>query len=273
MSYNLQKRVVLITGASSGIGAAIALEFAKANSKLILLARRLDRLNDVKSKILETYPSCEIHISVVDIKNKQEIDNAIVNLPSGFKDIDVLVNNAGTAFGFDPLEENSQKDIQSTIETNVCGLIYMTQAVLPKMKERNSGDIINMGSISGKRSHGFGNAVYSGSKFAIEGITESLRKELLTTKIRVVLVRPGAVKSEFVLVRSYGNAEFSNAYYSGFEPLVPQDVAECVVFVAARPTNVVISEIEILPNAQADVQSLKIENSDYMKTLTEKYKK
>ncbi|CAG8459514.1 12393_t:CDS:2 [Dentiscutata heterogama] len=178
--------------------------------------------------------------------------------------------NAGTALGFDPLEENSQKDIQATIETNVYGLIYMTQAVLPKMKERDSGDIINMGSISGKRSHGFGNA---GSKFAIEGITESLRKELLSTKIRVVLVRPGAVKSEFTLVRSYGNAEFSNAYYSGFEPLIPQDVAECVVFVAARPTNVVVSEIEILPNAQADAQSLRIENSDYMKTLAEIYKK
>ncbi|CAG8728532.1 10626_t:CDS:2, partial [Racocetra persica] len=122
--------------------------------------------------ILETYPSCEIHICVVDIRNKQEIDDAIANLPSGFKDIDVLVNNAGTAFGYDPLEENSQKDIQTTIETNVYGLIYMTQAVLPRMKERNSGDIINMGSISGKGTHGKGDAIYAGSKFAVEGITE-----------------------------------------------------------------------------------------------------
>jgi 3-hydroxy acid dehydrogenase/malonic semialdehyde reductase len=141
------------------------------------------------------------------------------------------------------------------------------------MKERNSGDIIMMGSISGKQSHGFGNTIYAASKHAVEGITESLRKELVNTKIRVLLIRPGAVHTEFTLKRSRGNSEFSKIYYSGFEPLNAKDVAECVVFGANRPLNVVISELTVLPNAQADLSTTHRENNvNLVSALAEKYK-
>ncbi|PKY38035.1 NAD(P)-binding protein [Rhizophagus irregularis] len=273
MNTELSGRVVLITGASAGIGEATALEFAKYNSKLILLARRAERLQKLKSQILEKYPNTQIHTCEVDVRNKQAIDNVIANLPQELKDIDVLVNNAGIAIGFETLENQSQEEIQATLETNVNGLIYVTQAVLPRMKERNSGDIIIMGSISGKQSHGFGNSIYSASKFAVEGITDSLRKELVKTKIRVLLIRPGSVETEFTLNRSRGNSEFSKIYYSGYEPLDAKDIAECVVFGANRPTNVVISELNVLPNAQVDTVTIHRDNDfNPMKALSEKYK-
>jgi len=140
------------------------------------------------------------------------------------------------------------------------------------MKERNSGDIIMMGSISGKQSHGFGNSIYSASKFAVEGITDSLRKELVKTKIRVLLIRPGSVETEFTLNRSRGNSEFSKIYYSGYEPLNSKDIAECIVFGANRPINVVISELTVLPNAQADTLTVHRDNNiNIISALAEKY--
>ncbi|CAJ0768987.1 5671_t:CDS:2, partial [Entrophospora sp. SA101] len=162
----------------------------------------------------------------LDIQNKDEIDEKIANLPEEFKDIDILVNNAGLAIGFDPIEKNSQKDIETVIDTNINGLLYMTQAVLPIMKRRNSGDIINIGSISGTNSHGYGNTVYAATKYATEGITDSIRKETLSSKIRVTLIRPGAVKTEFSLVRTRGNNEFSKTYYDGFDPLSSKDIGK-----------------------------------------------
>ncbi|GBC32103.1 NAD(P)-binding protein [Rhizophagus irregularis DAOM 181602=DAOM 197198] len=273
MNTELSGRVVLITGASAGIGEATALEFAKYNSKLILLARRAERLQKLKSQILEKYPNTQIHTCEVDVRNKQAIDDVIANLPQELKDIDVLVNNAGIAIGFETLENQTQEEIQATLETNVNGLIYVTQAVLPRMKERNSGDIIIMGSISGQQSHGFGNSIYSASKFAVEGIADSLRKELVKTKVRVLLIRPGSVDTEFTLNRSRGNPEFSKIYYSGYEPLDAKDIAECVVFGANRPTNVVISELNVLSNAQADIVTIHRDNDfNLMEALSEKYK-
>jgi len=178
------------------------------------------------------------------------------------------------AVGFDSLEEQEEEAIKTVFETNVNGSIYITQAVLPRMKERNSGDIIMMGSISGQQSHGFGNSIYAASKHAVEGITISLRKELINTKIRVLLIRPGAVETEFTLKRSRGNSEFSKIYYSGFEPLNAKDVAECVVFGANRPINVVISELTVLSNAQADLTTIHRDNDfNLMNALVEEYKK
>ncbi|CAG8539825.1 7321_t:CDS:2 [Funneliformis mosseae] len=265
MNTELSGRVVLITGASSGIGAATALEFAKYNSKLIsFFCSRFERLQELKSQILNQYSDTQIHIDGVDVRNKQAIDDAIENLPQGFKDIDVLFNNAGLAIGFEPLEKKPQEEIQTVLETNVNGIIYAIQAVLPGMKQRNSGDIIMMGSISGQQSHGFGNSIYAASKHAIEGITESLRKELVKTKIRVLIIRPGSVETEFTLNRSRGSPGFSEIYYS----------AECVVFGANRPTNVVISELTVLPNAQADIVTIHRDNNiDLFDALAEKYNK
>ncbi|CAG8454607.1 4318_t:CDS:2 [Ambispora leptoticha] len=232
---NLSGRVVLITGASAGIGAATAQEFAKY---------------ELKSNIRKEYPSVEIHIAVVDIRNKNEIDNAVKDLPEKFKDIDVL---AGIAIGFDTIENQTQDNILAVLETNINGLIYMTQAVLPRMKERNSGDIINIGSISGTQTHQYGNSIYAGSKYAVEGITDSIRRELVATKIRVIIIRPGAVNTEFTVRRAGGDTDFNNTYFAGYEPLVAKDIAECVVFAATRPTNVVVAEMFVLPTAQADI--------------------
>ncbi|CAH1764408.1 12563_t:CDS:10 [Entrophospora sp. SA101] len=209
----------------------------------------------------------------LDIQNKDEIDEKIANLPEEFKDIDILVNNAGLAIGFDPIEKNSQKDIETVIDTNINGLLYMTQAVLPIMKRRNSGDIINIGSISGTNSHGYGNTVYAATKYATEGITDSIRKETLSSKIRVTLIRPGAVKTEFSLVRTRGNNEFSKTYYDGFDPLSSKDIAECIVYTATRPKNVVISVLEVLPNAQADITTIHRSNSsNFISSLGDRYK-
>ncbi|CAJ0761449.1 21500_t:CDS:10 [Entrophospora sp. SA101] len=196
----------------------------------------------------------------LDIQNKDEIDEKIANLPEEFKDIDILVNNAGLAIGFDPIEKNSQKDIETVIDTNINGLLYMTQAVLPIMKRRNSGDIINIGSISGTNSHGYGNTVYAATKYATEGITDSIRKETLSSKIRVTLIRPG-------------NNEFSKTYYDGFDPLSSKDIAECIVYTATRPKNVVISVLEVLPNAQADITTIHRSNSsNFISSLGDRYK-
>ncbi|CAI2176612.1 11061_t:CDS:2 [Funneliformis geosporum] len=268
MNTELSGRVVLITGASSGIGASTALEFAKYNSKLISFFVQL------KSQILKQYSETRIHIDRVDVRDKQAIDDAIGKLPQEFKGIDVLINNAGLAIGFEPLEKKPQEEIQTVLETNINGLIYVIQAVLPGMKERNSGDIIMMGSISGQQSHGFGNSIYAASKHAVEGITDSLRKELVKTKIRVLIIRPGSVNTEFTLKRSRGSSEFSEIYYSGYEPLNAKDIAECVVFGANRPTNVVISELTVLPNAQVDVVTIHRDtNIDLFGALAEKYSK
>ncbi|GBB99432.1 hypothetical protein RclHR1_03520012 [Rhizophagus clarus] len=254
MNAELSGRVVLITGASA--------------------ARRAEKLQKLKSQILEKYPNTQIHTCEVDVRNKQAINDAIANLPQELKDIDVLVNNAGLAIGFEALEDQTQEGIQTVLETNVNGLIYVTQAVLPRMKERNCGDIIMMGSISGKQSHGYGNSIYSASKFAVEGITDSLRKELIKTKIRVLLIRPGSVNTEFTLNRSRGNQEFFKIYYSGYEPLNAKDIAECIIFGASRPANVVISELTVLPNAQADVSLIHRDTDlNFMNALSEQYKK
>ncbi|KAG9296626.1 hypothetical protein G9A89_002897 [Geosiphon pyriformis] len=245
MSSNLSGRVVLITGASSGIGAAAALEFAKHGRGKCLI--------ELRDNIISQYPSVQVHHSVVDIRNKDEVDQAVANLPENFKDVDVLVNNAGIAIGFDPLEESKHQNVIAVLETNINGAIYMIQAILPSMKARNSGDIINIGSISGQQTHQYGNAIYSGSKFALEGITLSIRKELVATKIRVILIRPGAVKTDFTSLRAGGKPDFDDIFYAGYDPLVAKDVADCIIFAAARPNNVVISELTVLPNAQADM--------------------
>ncbi|CAG8530755.1 3259_t:CDS:2 [Paraglomus occultum] len=241
---NLSGKVVLITGASAGIGAATALEFAKHGSNLI-------------SFILfqtKTWTTSKVCVRAVDVQNKKEIYSAINELPDEFKDIDILVNNAGLAIGFDPLEKNSENAVQQVIGTNVNGYIYTIQAVLPRMKERNSGDIINIGSISGVQTHQYGTALYAASKHAVEGLTASIRKELVATKIRAILIRPGAVRTDFTLKRvPERGPEFLDTYYAGYEPLVAQNIADCIIYAASRPTNVVISELTVLPNAQADI--------------------
>lgn len=250
MSKRLEGKTVLITGASSGIGKSTAQEFARtANVKLILTARRLDNLKQLAE---ELKPAKVLPVQL-DVSNPSEVRSFIDNLPTEFKQIDVLVNNAGLVKGVDKVGDIKEEDTDVMFSTNVTGLINMTQTVLKQMKERDSGDIINVGSIAGRDAYP-GGAIYCATKAAVRSFTESMRKELIATRIRVIEIDPGQVETEFSVVRFYGDKSKADAVYAGCEPLTPDDIAEVIVFTAGRRENVVIADTLIYPNHQAAAQ-------------------
>lgn len=259
MSYGIKAaerlagKIVLITGASAGIGEATAKEFAAAaNGKLslILTARREERLQKLSSQLSETYPGIKVHTAGLDISKLETIKPFINGLPKEFADIDILINNAGKALGKDNVGSIGEKDIQEMFQTNVLGLITLTQAVLPILKKKNSGTIVNMGSIAGRDPYP-GGLIYCATKSSVKFFSHSLRKELIDTKIRVLEVDPGAVETEFADVRFGGNKEAAKATYKGMEPLVAEDIAEVIVFGVTRRENTVIAETLVFPTAQA----------------------
>lgn len=249
----LANKIILITGASSGIGEATAQEFARAangNISLVLAARREDKLTQVQSQLLREFPQLRIHTSKLDVTKKEQIGPFLTGLPKDFQDIDILVNNAGKALGRSAVGEISDEDMRGMMETNVIGLINMTQALLPLFKEKNAGDIVNLGSVAGKDPYP-GGAVYCASKAAVNFFTHSLRKELINTGIRVMEVCPGAVKTEFSLVRFHGDADAAEKTYDGTTPLTAEDIAEIIVFGCSRRQNTVIAETLVFPSHQA----------------------
>jgi serine 3-dehydrogenase len=248
---SLKEKTVCITGASAGIGAACAEEFAKLGCNLLLIARRKERVDELARKLHASYPT-ETHTMHLDIRNRKEIEIAFSSLDEEWKAIDILVNNAGLARGLAKLHEGNVEDWDEMIDTNVKGLLYVTRAVLPGMVERNNGHIINIGSIAGHQTYPMGN-VYSATKFAVVGITRSLRMDLLGSAIRVSSVDPGLVETEFSQVRFRGDNERASKTYQGMTPLTPHDVAEAVVFCATRPEHVNIGELTITPTDQATV--------------------
>ncbi|KAJ3413727.1 hypothetical protein HDV05_007630 [Chytridiales sp. JEL 0842] len=248
----LAGKVVLITGASSGIGHACAKEFAKNNSHVILAARRLDRLTDLKKEIETTYPNVSVHALELDVRDRKKVFASIESLPEKFKDIYVLVNNAGLVKGMDHIDAASEDTYDVIFDTNVKGLLNVTQAVLVGMKKRESGVVVNVGSISGTEVYP-GGGLYCASKHAVDALTRTLRMELLGTGIRVASVDPGMVETEFTLVRFHGDENKAKSYYDGFQPLSGQDVAEAVVFSSSRPPHVNIGKMVVLPAAQAAV--------------------
>lgn len=245
----LKDRVILITGASSGIGAACARAFAKAGARLLLSARRLDRLNSLADELRQDYGS-DVHSFKLDIRQKNSVLNFLSLLPEQWLPIDILINNAGLAAGLDFIQEGSLQDWDDMIDTNLKGLLYVSRAVLPGMVEKNSGHVINIGSIAGHQVYPKG-AVYCATKQAVNVISNGLRMDLLGTKIRVSSVDPGAVETNFSMVRFKGDIARANAVYAGMEPLQPDDVADAVIFCASRPPHVNISEIIIMPTNQA----------------------
>ena len=244
----------MITGASAGIGEACAHLFAKNNYRIIITARRKDRLGNLKS-ILEKEYNAEVHDLVFDVRNKSEVEKAINNLPSNWKNIDVLLNNAGLSLGLDPLQNGNVDDWETMIDTNIKGLLYVSKVVSTLMIQNGNGHIINLGSIAGKESYLNGN-VYCATKAAVDSLTKSMRLDLLSHGIKVTAIHPGAVETEFSIVRFKGDVERAKSVYNGFEPLHPEDIAEVIYFAASRPAHVNINDLLVMPTAQANATTI-----------------
>lgn len=246
---NLENKIVFITGASSGIGEACALEFAKLKAKLILGARRNDRLEKISSELKKKYGTSS-KVLKMDMTNFNSVKNAYYTLPTEWQKVDILINNAGKARGFDKVYEGKLEDWEEMIDTNIKGLLYSTRVILPEMVNRNSGHIINIGSTAGHEVYPMGN-VYAATKFAVKALSQSFRIDVLDKGIKVSSVDPGMVETEFSKVRFSGDEDRANKVYKGLTPLTAKDVAEAVIFCATRPFHVNINEIILTPLAQA----------------------
>ncbi len=245
----LENAIVLITGASSGIGAACATLFARAGARLILAARRQDRLQELALDLQQAYGT-QSYLLALDVRDGSEVQRALRSLPPPWAAIDILINNAGLSRGLDKLHTGVLQDWEEMIDTNLKGLLYVTRAVLPGMVERGRGHVVNIGSIAGRQTYPGGN-VYCASKAAVRAISEGLKLDLLGTPIRVTEIQPGLVETEFSEVRFHGDQARAAAVYQGLTPLTAMDVAEVVVFAATRPPHVNISEVLLLPTDQA----------------------
>jgi 3-hydroxy acid dehydrogenase/malonic semialdehyde reductase len=246
---SLKNRIVLITGASAGIGRWCAMAFAKQGARLILAARRLKRLEALAVE-LKRKPGEDILLLELDIRDQPAVERAVKELPAEWNAIDVLVNNAGLSRGLDKLYEGKLEDWEEMIDANIKGLLYVSRAVIPGMVKRGQGHIINIGSISGHEVYPGGN-VYCATKFAVDALSKGMRLDLSGTALRVSQVSPGLVKTEFSVVRFRGERERAEKVYQGLTPLSPDDVADAVVYCASRPPHVNVSEIIVMPTDQA----------------------
>lgn len=245
---SIQGQVVLVTGASSGIGAACAKAFAVAGVKLILVARRRERLEELANQLQEL--GTELHLLILDVRDRTAVASALQALPEPWSKVDILVNNAGLSRGLDKLYEGSISDWEEMLDTNVKGLLYVTRFLVPGMVERGHGHVVNIGSIAGHQTYPKGN-VYCASKAAVRAISEGLKQDLLGTAVRVTAVDPGLVETEFSDIRFWGDQERAKTVYAGLTPLTPEDVADVILFCVTRPPHVNVSEILVLPTDQA----------------------
>jgi NADP-dependent 3-hydroxy acid dehydrogenase YdfG len=247
---NLKGKVVFVTGASSGIGAATALAFADEGARLLLAARRADKLSEVASAALHGGAQA-VHTISLDVRDRKAVQQAIDTLPAEWAPIDVLVNNAGLSRGLEKLYVGNPDDWDEMIDTNVKGLLYVTRAVVPGMVERGRGHVVNLGSVAGEMTYPNG-AVYCASKAAERSINDGLREDVLGTPIRVTSVDPGMVETDFSLVRFHGDTERAAKVYKGASPLVAEDIAEVIVWTVKRPDNVNIARVVLTPVQQAN---------------------
>jgi NADP-dependent 3-hydroxy acid dehydrogenase YdfG len=257
-AQRLQGKVILITGASAGIGEQTALDFAEVSNgeiKLILTARRQEKLDALKSILENLYPKIKVYISKLDVSDLKDIDDFFEQLPKEYSEIDILVNNAGKAQGLDQIGDIRQVDVNTMFDTNVIGMIAITQKVLQGMKERNRGDIVQLGSIAGRDPYP-GGGIYCATKAALRSFSHSLRKELISTKIRVIEIDPGNVETEFSNVRFFGDKERAKKVYEGTEPLVAKDISDLIIFTTTRRENTVIAETLIFSTNQASASHL-----------------
>ena len=251
---SVKDKIVCITGASSGIGAACAEVFAREGSALILSARRGERLENVARTIRERY-RVKVHSMCLDVTRQHDVENVFASLPEEWQAIDILVNNAGLSRGLDKIQEGKIQDWEEMIDTNVKGLLYVSRAVLPGMVQRNRGHVVNIGSIAGRQLYPGGN-VYCASKFAVRALNQGMKMDLLGTQVRVSSVDPGLVETEFSEVRFHGDKERAKKVYADMRPLNGDDVAEAILFCATRPPHVNILEVVLVPTAQASVRDV-----------------
>ena len=240
-------KTIFITGASSGFGEATARKFSSEGHRLVLLARRREKLIDLAHQ-LGGENKC--HFICADVRDKEEVENALLGLPEEFRSIDVLVNNAGLALGLGPAEDASLKDWEIMVDTNIKGVIYLTKAVLPGMIRRGHGQIINIGSVAGSWPYPGGN-VYGSTKAFVQQFSRNLRSDLSGKNIRVSLVEPGMSETEFSLIRFEGDQDKAKAVYHSMNPLSAEDIAETVFWICSMPAHVNVNQIELMPIAQA----------------------
>ncbi len=243
-------KLILITGATSGFGKAIAETFAAAKWNCIITGRRKDRL-EALADTLRIHHGIEVLPLAFDVQNRQEVFDALSNLPDAWQSVDVLVNNAGLALGRDSFENADLNDWETMIDTNVKGLLYVTKAMLPYMTDRKKGHIINLGSTAAKEVYKEGNA-YCASKHAVDAISRAMRVDLLPHKIKVTAIHPGAAETEFSMVRFKGDETKAKQVYEGFEPLRAQDIADIVYYAATLPNHVCINDLVVTCLAQAN---------------------
>lgn len=239
--------IALITGATSGIGKATAKLFAKNNIHLILCGRRAEKLQQLKNELSKITKVTTLQF---DVRYKEQVQNAISSLPENFKNIDILINNAGNAHGLDSIQNGNIDDWDAMIDGNVKGLLYVTKAVLPQMIDKNNGFIVNIGSIAGKDVYPNGN-VYCASKFAVNALNKGMRIDLNQHNIRVCAIHPGLVETEFSDVRFKGDTDKAKTVYQGYKALQAEDIADIIHFVVTRPYHVNIEDLIVYPTAQA----------------------
>ncbi len=241
---NLKDKIVFITGASSGIGRACAEAFAKEGCRLVLSARRYDRLEELKEQL-----DTDSIIIELDVRDQKKVEDTIRSLASPWSEIDILVNNAGLARGFSKLHEGTLSDWEEMIDTNIKGLLYVSREIIPGMVKRNRGHIVNIGSIAGHEVYPNGN-VYCASKHAVDALTKGMRLDLVDTSIRVSTIDPGLVETEFSIVRFHGDSDRAGQVYTGIQPLTGTDIAESVLYCVSRPEHIQVAEMILLPTAQ-----------------------
>jgi 3-hydroxy acid dehydrogenase / malonic semialdehyde reductase len=248
-------KYVFITGATSGFGEACSRIFAKNGWNLVITGRRNDRLQILSKELREEF-KIQVEILNFDVKNLEEVNKSVESLPIEIKkNIEILINNAGLAVGRGPIDTGLTEDWDRMIDTNIKGLLYVTKAIVPYLKENKKGHIFNLGSIAGKEVYPGGN-VYCASKHAVDALSKAMRIDLVEYSIKVTNIAPGAADTEFSLVRFKGDKETAKSVYQGFEPLVALDIAETIYFVANRPQHVTINDLTIMPTAQASATVL-----------------
>jgi NADP-dependent 3-hydroxy acid dehydrogenase YdfG len=249
MALSLKNKIVFVTGATAGIGAATALEFAKLGAKIMVCGRRADKLTEFIPELREA-GAADVHTFVLDVQSREAVATALASLPEEWKAVDILVNNAGLSRGLTKMYEDDIQNWEEMIDTNVKGLLYVTRAIVPGMVLRGSGHVINLGSIAGHAAYPNG-GVYCATKAAERFISDGLRIDLNGTPVRVTTVDPGMVETEFSLVRFRGDSERAAKTYANIDPLTAEDIAETIVWAATRPAHVTIQSVLITPTAQA----------------------
>jgi len=248
------KEIVLITGATSGIGLACAKKFAENGHNLIITGRRTGRLRKISEQLSQDY-SIKVLPLTFDVRDNNAVKNALINLPEAWAGIGILINNAGLAVGMDTVQDGEIDDWERMIDTNIKGLLYVSRAVLPGMTERRKGHVINIGSIAGKEVYPYGN-VYCATKHAVDALTKGIRIDTVKYGIKVTQIAPGAIETEFSVVRFKGDESRADSVYKGFEPLHPDDIAEVVFYVTTLPAHANINDLVIMPTAQASATIL-----------------